>query len=696
MTIQRRGVWLLLALCLSAPSVAEAQISPRRPPPPPRVVPKRSVKPARPPGSPNVAPSSLKARQGYTTAARLIRSIAPAERVRGFERLGDVGTPAAMELLGKSLEPGGAAKRFEERLTVVRALAMRASQDGPRQALARAMASSSTGRADDPGEVLVRDTAALALARTGDERALEILGKALRQEGPIAAAAARAILAHPPKNLGPVLTARGAPTRTLVEVLDALGDQRAFATLRSWVKHGSPELKGRAAVALTRLGDYETVELARLWLAKHAKEAPLAVAATSILLSAGTSDAGRALSALLKNEETSDAGLELSRQSRNAELLPLLTERLAKADDTGAPLLLGAIGRVGTPRAAERLFQELGSPRHGAAAAYALATCPGSDARALLARALGKTTTRRNAARAAVVREAVLGERVPDLDAALRALIVAGDAADRAAGAWGIATRNADDARALLGRADPVVVRAAARAALDERSANVAAERLANETDPLVRVALAISLVRESSARRVPTSVVLELVEGGGGAAAIAAKALATRDGESERPQIERLAQSGDPLIRAHVALGLGESKEPSAVGLLGEMYRFEQDADVRHAVVVALSRRTDRTRQATLRLAAELDGDERARSAARLALRGTRLSALPRGRSTLWLSLVDGGAKSGAPPEARIGTSSGASLPVVADPDGAIVMTGLPEGPLTLRLAADAGGGKP
>lgn len=394
MTIQRRGVWLLLALCLSAPSVAEAQISPRRPPPPPRVVPKRSVKPARPPGSPNVAPSSLKARQGYTTAARLIRSIAPAERVRGFERLGDVGTPAAMELLGKSLEPGGAAKRFEERLTVVRALAMRASQDGPRQALARAMASSSTGRADDPGEVLVRDTAALALARTGDERALEILGKALRQEGPIAAAAARAILAHPPKNLGPVLTARGAPTRTLVEVLDALGDQRAFATLRSWVKHGSPELKGRAAVALTRLGDYETVELARLWLAKHAKEAPLAVAATSILLSAGTSDAGRALSALLKNEETSDAGLELSRQSRNAELLPLLTERLAKADDTGAPLLLGAIGRVGTPRAAERLFQELGSPRHGAAAAYALATCPGSDARALLARACPISTRR--------------------------------------------------------------------------------------------------------------------------------------------------------------------------------------------------------------------------------------------------------------------------------------------------------------
>lgn len=692
MTIQRRGVWLLLALCLGAPSVAEAQLSPRRPPPPPRVVPKKPVKPVRPASSPNAAPSSLKARQGYTTAARLIRSTVPAERVRGFERLGEVGTPAAMELLEKSLEPGGAAKRFEERLTVVRGLAARASQDGPRQALARAMASSSTGRADDAGETLVRDSAALALARTGHDKALEILGNALRQEGPVAASASRAILAHPPKNLAPVLAARGAPTRTLVDLLEALGDQRAFAALRSWVKHGSPELKGRAAVALTRLGDYETVELARLWLAKQKYEAPLAVAATSILLSAGTSDASRALLGLLKREETSDAGLLLLRQSRDAALLPALTERLASADDSGAPLLLGVIGRVGTPRAAERLFQELGSPRHGAAAAYALATCPGSDARALLARALGARATRRNAARAAVVREALLGERVPELDATLRALIVAPDAADRAAGAWGIATRDADDARTLLGRSDPVVVRAAARAALDERSANVAAERLATETDPLVRVALAISLVRESSARRVPTRVIVELVEGGGGAAAIAAKALATRDGDSERPQIERLAQSGDPLIRAHVALGLGESEEPSAVGLLGEMYRFEQDADVRHAVIVALSRRADRTRRITLRLAAELDGDERVRSAARLALRGARLSALPRGRSTLWLSLVDGGAKAGAPPAARIGTSSGAALPVVADPDGSIVMTGLPEGPLTLRLAADAG----
>ena len=78
-------------------------------------------------------------------------------------------------------------------------------------------------------------------------------------------------------------------------------------------------------------------------------------------------------------------------------------------------------------------------------------------------------------------------------------------------------------------------------------------------------------------------------------------------------------------------------------------------------------------------------------RSAARLALAGARLAALPHGRATLWLTLTESGGSERHPPQARIGTASGVALPVVADPDGHVLVTGLPEGPLSLRLAADA-----
>lgn len=689
-----------MKLRLAAALIAAAVLSgaPRVAAAPPRATPVRRPASRRPPPKPvkpaaaaPSAPTGFKARLGIASASRAIKSVEGAERVRGFERLGAVGTAAATELLAKSLEPGGAAKGFEDRLTVVRALARFASEPGPRQALARAMASATSGRADDAGETLVRDTAALALARSGHKDALEILGKALRQEGPIAASAARAVVAHPPLSLEPIVSARGAPTRTLVDALEALGDQRAFTTLRSWVKHGSSDLKGRAALALTRLGDFETVELARLWLSKHKKDTPLVVAATHILVVARAPEAGRALAALLENPDAAEAALELLPTARTPELLPVLEKRLAKADASSAPSLLGVIGRIGTPAAIALLEKQLKAPRHASAAAYALGTCPGDEARDALGRALLAPGTRRQAARASVIREALLGDRVPDLDATLRALIVSGDAADRAAGAWGIASRDPSLARTLLGRADPVVVRAAARAVRDPRTGVVAAERLATEKDPLTQTALAVSLAHESSAAHVPTAVVLELVESGGGAAAVAAKALAARDAEAERPQIERFAKSGDPLIRAHIALGLADSREPSAVGLMREMYRFEQDADVRHAVVTALSARRDRSRLETLKLAADLDGDERVRSAARLALAGARLAALPHGRATLWLTLTESGGSERHPPQARIGTQSGVALPVVADPDGHVLVTGLPEGPLSLRLAADA-----
>jgi len=624
---------------------------------------------------------------GFAVATRLLKSDSAEERARGLERLGKVGTAAALELLAKNLEPGGA-KTFEERLTAVRALARQAGSPVARPALARIMASATTG--DDDSETLIRTTAALALARSGHPDALELLGKALRQEGPVASAAATALAAHPPRNLSPVVGARGALTSSLIDGLEQLRDQRAFATLRSFIKYGAPEHKAQAAIALTRLGDYETVELARAWLARE-REPVLRLAASQILSLARDPGAASAIAALLAKPETADAGIELALATPDPALVGALSTLLERATSGGAPDLIGAIGRAGGPAAAKRLAQELGKPERAPAAAYALALSPGPAALDTLERALTKSTTRRLAARAAVVRAVTLGETASGIEAALDALVVSTNAADRAAGAWGHATLSPRRAIVLLRRADPVVVRAAARAALTPQVAAAAAERLVGERDPLTRTALAISLASPEGARHVPTRVLSTLVEEGGAAAPVAARALAARDSEALRPQLRELFDSGDPWIRSHIALGLADSSDPSAVGLLAHRFRAEREAGVRHAIVVALSRRVESTRVSTLELAANLDPSTPVRQAARRALSGVRLTSLPKGAGSFWLQLVDSESLQGRQHSAVLGTTSGVALPVVADPDGLVCMGGLPAGPVSLRLAAAA-----
>jgi hypothetical protein len=244
-------------------------------------------------------------------------------------------------------------------------------------------------------------------------------------------------------------------------------------------------------------------------------------------------------------------------------------------------------------------------------------------------------------------------------------------------------------------RSDPVVVRAAARAALTPKTARAAVERLTETLDPETRTALAIGLADDDAANRVPTRVLRELVESGGAAAPLAARALALRDDDTLRPELETLLDSGDPWIRAHVALGLGKSKSPSALGRLERRYRFERDELVRHAIVLALGSRREATRERVLRLAADLDPDGRVRQAARRALSGNPLSALPSGRGTFWLELVDSTSEKGRDHAALLATSAGMVLPVVSDPDGLLSVARLPSGPVSLRLAASGSEGK-
>lgn len=638
----------------------------------------------------HVSLGALSSHVGVAVASRELGSSDPTERRRGIERLGALGSPRALDMLVTLLGSDRITLDSRDLLVAVRALAPYAAVPEARQALVRLMGRSlahDAGRAD-PLLNWVRRSAAAALAASQTRPALEALGEALRQNGPAADAALAGLLAHPPRDLSPVLQARGMPTVTLVRALARLGDQRAFGVLRSIVRRAAPRVRAEAAVALTELGDLETVQLAHYWLA-HKVPTAERIAAARILARTHAPGAGAALSSLLASTATESVGLELALHAPHPELVNRLAALLGHADENDVPRILAAIGRAGGARAARVLARALAQPKRAAAAAYVLALAPGRAARDVIQRALKVPATRRDAARAGVMRHVALGDAPNGLEDALERLLASRQAADRAAGAWGEAVLDATRCAELLGSHDAQLVRAAARAALDARSARIAADRLTTEKDPTTRNALAIALEYRAAQNRVPTARLLELIDDGGAAMPLAAQAIAARDDTTLRPRIASLLSSGDPLVRAATALGLGASTQPSAVGLLENAYRFEPNANVRRAIVVALSHSDRRSR--TLRLAADLDGSAEVREPARRALAGETLVARTGGSSTFWMSLVENAPKAGHARRALsvvLMTPGGLALPLVADPDGLVTVAGFGRGPVRLRLA--------
>ncbi len=154
------------------------------------------------------------------------------------------------------------------------------------------------------------------------------------------------------------------------------------------------------------------------------------------------------------------------------------------------------------------------------------------------------------------------------------------------------------------------------------------------------------------------------------------------------------LRQPSDTLLRSHVALGLGQSEDNSALGILERAYRFETDAGVRLAIVHALAARREPARLRPLNLARMLDGSAQVREAAALALAGAQPSNDGAGPQTAWLDFWHGAdAALGSAPV--LGTlviaADGLALPAFADPDGVLLLPALPAGPIELRLAAPA-----
>jgi hypothetical protein len=232
-----------------------------------------------------------------------------------------------------------------------------------------------------------------------------------------------------------------------------------------------------------------------------------------------------------------------------------------------------------------------------------------------------------------------------------------------------------------LGELMPVLLRAA-------RAADAA------EKPDALAVAAGVALLADPRGTGLPTSLLARWAEGGSPLSPLAARALPSRDDESVRGVIKRLLAATDPVVRAHVALGLGLDPEADAVSLLASAYRFEEDASVRRAIVRALSQRKEAQRKATLETARDLDPDDGVRALARAALvRALDLPATVPSGSAAWVSLV-ANADEALPllsgRAARLVRADGLCIPVLSDPDGVILVPGLPVGPSALALAPE------
>lgn len=634
----------------------------------------------REPARPARAPSLL-GELGALGAEHLLASESPRDRLRGLERLSALGTPRAVELLARALEPGGAARGADEHLAAVRALAPHAALPPARDALVRALSSPPVEADEGPLSDWVQSAAALALARTQDAAALSALGRALRKPGHAAELSRDALLAFPPRDIAAILHVPGAPTKELCQLLGELGDLRAEGFLRDVVRRGAPEARAAAALALLRFGVAEVVELSRHWL-RSERQPVLVAAATEILTRQATPDAGAALAELSRSD--AERSLQLFLLSAGRVALPPALELTAAGERL--PDLLELLARQEASR--PRLERALAQPEQAGLAIYALSRAPGPSAQKRLEQALGQPALRAFALRALALRTSRLGDDSPALARAITGALP-NVPAERAAVAFARALLEPDALASLLASKDPIVVCAVARLATSGAAARIAVERLASEQDPLLRVALSAGLAEPSAAQLLPTPVLLELAHAAGPGSLLAASALAARKDADLLPLIRELSSSGDPWLRAHTLLGLARAKDPDALGMIENAYRFEPDASVRHAAVVALSRRPEAVKARALALAAELDASSAVRQAARLALSGHVLGDSATGPETAWLELAKNpGLGATLVPAAIVRSAGGPALPVLADPDGVVALANLDSAPLEVRLA--------
>lgn len=657
---------------------------------------------------------TLRGMFGIPVAERLLVSGSADERLRGVQRLAAIGTPEAIDALVDALEQSSIVGRDgRARLEAVRFLATHVGRENVRPLLVREISEAGPeGRAGASSlGNLVRSAAALSLAKSGDKKAVTALIGAVLQGGSGGDAAAEALEEHPPASLSPLFEGRRRIEPTLSALLADIGDVRAIEKLRVTLEEADPAYRAAAALALAKLGDASAANLARTWV--KSEDTRLQRVGAEVLVRLGAEGAADAIVTLLGANATRIEGVRLAQLAPSPALIKPLAAALSSLPEGERDKAIAAIGRCGGAEAADALLIELGKPERATQAAFALARLAGKPGRQALERALASDSAKAGAPRRLVVRASVLrvitqGDEPSGLSAALATMATEKDPADRAVSAFGrvalgkTKVRDALDEACASGKTcDLAVVAAVARASLllgPEASGelfSVLRKEPASESPSPLAVAAGVALLADPRGAGLSTSVLLRWAEGGGPLAPLAARALPSRDDEALRGRITRLLEGTDPVVRAHVALGLAFDPEPDAVSLLVRAYRFEEDASVRRAVVRALGERREPQRLATLTVARDLDPDGAVRALARAALSGRSLSpasSLPSGEA-VWVSLVANAPSSLSAVAGRAGRlvrGDGVALPVVSDPDGVVLVPGLPEGRSLLTLAPE------
>jgi HEAT repeat protein len=660
---------------------------------------------------------NVRAHVGTDYAARLLRSADPDERLRGIQRAATIGTPETVALLVQAAE-SPARPDSRSLIELARGRARFADPDRARAARQRSVHAgipSGAGRMPQAGRAgadalaleegdpvaraeLARHIAAIAVARSGTDRAVEQLYGLARAGGSGQTAAMLALTLQPPRAPGFYGTAGATMPASIVRMLGHLGDLRALDVLHAATRSGDVGVRCAALVSLAELGDERAVALARAAIAESDARLRAAAGEAFVLLSAP--ERFKAVAALVSDEATSAIGIRLADRVYHADITKLLAARaLVHPDKDLRAAAIHALGRSPDPGAATALAAPsiMEDPTFAYFAALALARSPAPNAMQLVTALAGSKPTAPLGVRAYVVRALVRGERADVGDDLLARLAASKDGRERALGVLGRVALGLTSAEASLADPDPRVRRSAAMGSLARPSratSRALLGRLAAERDEPTRQVLAAGLLDGDVDGQLTTTWLVDRAESGGADAALAATALARRADEPIVRKIGQLLGSKDAVLRAHTARGLGAAPLADASGRLASAYAYETDVNVRRAIVEALVTRTNDAsapaRKSTLETAAQLDPDGATRQTARLGLSGSSAPlAAPIATEAAWLRVtLDGGAPPGGVYVGSVVRSDGVAVPIAFDDEGFAIASGLPPGEARLVLA--------
>ncbi len=629
---------------------------------------------------------------GIDLASRLIHSNDLEERLRGLARLASIGSPEAVSMLVHAARDPAGARKTDTRalLVIVRGLGEKTAQSEVRQFFKDGVLGSigvraTTGSPEDDAEgegrdarlALARSAAALALATSPDAPAVEALVLVARDAGPGQAAAVNAIAAFPPEKVATAVTGPLSPV--LLGLAASLGDLRALDAVRAALSSTDAATRAGALDAMVQMGDSRAVTAASS-MSKD-PEPRIRESAVGALVRLGAAERFRGVEQLIGDEETAREGVRLAGLAVDGGVAKALAARaMASSDPEVRSLALFALGRCEDTLALQALLEFVKDPLRAGDAAAALARSPAPGAASAIQALMKEASSRRLGARAYILRAATRNERLPWGTVALEAMAGSVDAKDRAVGLAGLVLLGQVDAMRALSDSDAGVRRAGAMAALIDARATTRMgllRRSASEPDELVRRLERAALVSGDPEGLVTSAVLTQSLVAGESDAPLAAMTLAARADSHELEAVDGLLLSSDPILRAHAALGLGESLEASATGRLSRAYEFEVDPAVRHAILLGLARRTgdadSPARLAVLRTAAKLDPDRGVRAVAVRALANLPASnrAPPR-LEVAWVRLAtpSGEASPGRVAGMLVG-SDGVAVPVAFDTDG-------------------------